>query len=213
MTREAEVAQRLRPPPTGLSADSSTQTSVALSWDSLTNARYYRLERREGVTGSWVIVSSYISGTSRTAYGLTCNTTHYFRISARGDGSPYTTSFGTASSSVSRATTTCPNATAPSGLSADSSNVNSVSLSWNSVTNAYRYRVERSTTSTGPWTTVSSYISGSSYTARFLACNTTYHFRVSARGDGSLCRPPSAPRPPACPGQRPRAPMRLHPRA
>ena len=138
----------LAPVPTGLSADSSTQTSVALSWDSLTNAQYYRLERREGVTGSWVIVSSYISGTSRTAYGLTCNTTHYFRISARGDGSPYTTSFGTASSSVSRATTTCPNATAPSGLSADSSNVNSVSLSWNSRTNAAAYKIERATTST-----------------------------------------------------------------
>ena len=177
----------LAPAPSGLSADSSTRTSVSLSWDSLTNAYRYKLERREGTTGTWVTVSSYISGTStsRTAYGLTCGLTYYFRISARGDGSPYTTSFGTASSSVSRATTTCPNATAPSGLSADSSNVNSVSLSWNSRTNASWYRVERSISSAGPWTTVSSYISGSSYTARFLACNTTYHFRVSARGDGS----------------------------
>ena len=39
--------------------------------------------------------------------GLECSTTYYFRVSARGDGSPYSTTFGSASSSVSRATSAC----------------------------------------------------------------------------------------------------------
>ena len=34
-------------------------------------------------------------------------TCHHFRVSARGDGSPYSTTFGSASSSVSRATSAC----------------------------------------------------------------------------------------------------------
>ncbi len=49
-------------------------------------------------------------GRTRTATGLDCGTTYHFRVSARGDGSPYSTSFGSASASVSGATSACPSA-------------------------------------------------------------------------------------------------------
>ena len=43
-------------------------------------------------------VGSETGGTSGTATGLDCDTTYYFRVSARGDGSPYSTTFGDTSS-------------------------------------------------------------------------------------------------------------------
>ena len=52
-------------------------------------------------------MGSETGDTSRTATGLDCSTTYYFRVSARGDGSPYSTTFGDPSSSVSRATSAC----------------------------------------------------------------------------------------------------------
>lgn len=51
---------------------------------------------------------------------LTCNTTYYFRVSARGDGHPYSTDFGSASSSVSRATSACAPTTPTVGVDVDS---------------------------------------------------------------------------------------------
>ena len=171
--------------PGGLTTTGSTPSSVSLSWDSVTDAYRYKLERREGTSGSWQTVSSNISGTTRTASGLDCDTTYYFRVSARGDGSPLSPTFGSASSLASRSTSTCPNASAPGGLTTTGFTPSSVSLSWNSVTDAYRYKLERRDGTSGSWQTVSSFISGTTRTASGLECNTTYYFRVSARGDGS----------------------------
>ena len=96
------------PAPTGLTVTSSDRYSVSLSWSSVSDAYRYKLERREGTSGSWSTVSSGISGTSKTATGLDCNTTYYFKVSARGDGSPYSTTFGTPSTTdVSSQTDAC----------------------------------------------------------------------------------------------------------
>ena len=173
------------PAPTGLSVTSSTDASVSLSWNSVTDAYRYKLERSTSSSGPWTDVGSETSGTSRTATGLDCDTTYYFRVSARGDGSPYSTTFGGTSSAVSRATSDCSAAPAPTGLSVTSSTDASVSLSWNPVADAHRYKLEQSTSSSGPWTDVGSETSSTSETASGLECSTTYYFRVSARGDGS----------------------------
>ena len=154
----------------------------------MTDAAAYKLERSLSSSGPWTVVSSTIpsTSTSHTAAGLTCGLTYYFRVSARGDGSPYSTTFGTATSPVSRATDTCTvTAPAPTGFSADSSTATGVTLSWNTVTDAAAYKVERSDSSAGPWTEVSSTITSTSHDVTGLTCNTTYYLRVSARGDGS----------------------------
>ncbi len=173
------------PAPGGLHVTADTVSSVSLSWNAVTDAYRYKLERRLGTSGSWQTVSSTISGTTAVASGLECNTTYYFRVSARGDGNPLSTTFGDVSSSVSRTTSTCPDAPAPGGLHVTADTVSSVSLSWNAVTDAYRYKLERRLGTSGSWQTVSSTISGTTAVASGLECNTTYYFRVSARGDGS----------------------------
>ena len=102
------------PPPTGLTVTRSTQNSVSLSWNSVSNASKYKLERsRNGSTG-WISVDSEITDptTSKEATGLDRCTTYYFRVSAAGNGSKYSTAFGDPSSNVSGTTTGCPTPTA-----------------------------------------------------------------------------------------------------
>ena len=95
------------PAPTGLSVTGSTDASVSLSWNPVADGYRYKLERSTSSSGPWTDVGSETGDTSRTATGLDCGTTYYFTVSARGDGTPYSTTFGSASSSVSRATSAC----------------------------------------------------------------------------------------------------------
>ena len=176
------------PAPTGLRVMASTQTGATLNWTALTDAQYYKLERSTSSTGPWTSISDTISATSYTVTGLDCNTTYYFKVSARGDGSPYSTTFGSQSSGdVSKSTTGCPNAPAPLGLESTDSAQTSVSLSWDAVADAQYYKLERSLNGSSGWTLADAgadSITGTSDMVTGLDCNTTYYFRVSARGDG-----------------------------
>ena len=64
--------------------------------------------------------AAFQSWGSGTATGLNCNTTYHFRVSERGDGSTYSTTFGGASSSVSGATSACAPTTPTVGVDVDS---------------------------------------------------------------------------------------------
>ena len=113
LTPEAEgregpgQGENYAPAPTGLRVTSSTDASVSLSWNTVTDAYRYKLERSTSSSGPWTDVGTETGDTSGTATGLDCGTTYHFRVSARGDGSPYSTTFGNPTSSVSRATSAC----------------------------------------------------------------------------------------------------------
>ena len=170
------------PAPTGLRVTSDTDDSVSLSWNAVTDAHYYKVEYRRSSSSSW-LHASYTSGTSRTVFGLDPNTAYDFQVRARGDGSPYSYTYGSPSTSVSR-TTDPPTAPAPTGLRATASTESSVSLSWNAVTDAGAYKVEYRRSSSSSWLHAS-YTSGTSRTVSGLDPNTAYDFQVRARGDGS----------------------------
>ena len=119
------------PAPAGLSSTDSDQFSVTLSWNPITDAQYYKLQRGTSPTGPWTDISDTISGTTRTVSGLECNTLYYFKVRARGDGNPYSTTFGQQSSGdVSRRTTECPAAPAPIGLEVPASAETTITLEW-----------------------------------------------------------------------------------
>ena len=171
------------PAPTGLRVTSDTDDSVSLSWNAVTDAHYYKVEYRRSSSSSW-LHASYTFGTSRTVSGLDPNTAYDFQVRARGDGSPYSYTYGSPSTSVSR-TTDPPTAPAPTGLRATASTETSVSLRWNDVTDAGAYKVEYRRSSSISWLHAGYVYSSTSDTVDGLDCDTSYDFQVRARGDGS----------------------------
>ena len=75
---------------------------------------------------------------------------------------------------------------APEGLSAEAAGADSVPLSWSAVPNASKYRVEYRAGMDGEWSTASDSVTETNYTVEGLNSNTTYEFRVSAYGDGTV---------------------------
>ena len=100
--------------PTGLMNTATTEYSVSLGWNSVTGAEFYKIERSaDGQTG-WAVVSAQddtvaAPATKHTVTGLACGTGHYFRVSARGDGTPRLATYGTVSATLGPVTTdACP---------------------------------------------------------------------------------------------------------
>ena len=154
--------------PTGLKVTSRSQRTVSLTWNAVTDAIEYKVE--------WGSSSATTSSTSSTAFGLRCGRTYQFQVRARGDGYPYSKDYGDASPVVSGTTSDCQSAPAPSDLEISAVDDTSVSLIWTAVTGAIEYKVE--------WGSLSTTTSFASYTVSNLKCETTYQFRVRARGDG-----------------------------
>ncbi|MGC6175512.1 LamG-like jellyroll fold domain-containing protein [Lacrimispora sp. 38-1] len=79
-----------------------------------------------------------------------------------------------------------PGSTIPdtSNLKATAGN-SKVDLSWNSVTDATSYIVKRSTTAGGPYTTIATGITGTTYTDTGVTNGTTYYYVVTAIINGS----------------------------
>ena len=73
---------------------------------------------------------------------------------------------------------------APQGLAGTSAE-NSIALSWHSVTNATKYRVEYRHRDSPEWTVDDDTITGTTHTLDELKCYTWHQFRVSAYGNGT----------------------------
>ena len=79
-----------RPPkPENLTVGTVTETSVSLSWDTVTNASKYRVEYVPGGGGQVVTDDDTITGTTHTVDGLTCESEYRFLVSAYDSGTEY----------------------------------------------------------------------------------------------------------------------------
>ena len=177
----------MAPAPTGLTVTSDTDDSVSLSWNAVTDAGAYKVEYRRSSSISWLHAGYVWSGSSDTVDGLDCNHELLLSGPSAGDGSPYSYTYGNPSFSVSETTDACPVpvAPAPTGLTVTSDTDDSVSLSWNAVTDAAVYQVEYRRSSSISWLHAGYVYSSTSDTVDGLDCDTSYDFRVRARGDGS----------------------------
>lgn len=73
---------------------------------------------------------------------------------------------------------------APTGLGATAVSASQIDLSWTASTGATSYNVKRATTSGGPYTTVASGVTGTSFNDTGLTESTTYYYVVSAGNAG-----------------------------
>lgn len=142
--------------------------SITLSWDKLTYADSYQIDML--VDGKWKYVTK-ITDNSYTVTGLSANTTYNFRVFSF-KGSAYSVPSAKITAKTTAGDSTKP--ATPANLKA-AVTAESVTLSWNKVTNADSYQIDKLVD--GKWKYVAK-VTDDSYTVTGLSENTSYDFRV-----------------------------------
>lgn len=158
--------------PAGLSASPADQ-QVSLSWNPVSNATSYNVKRSTSSGGPYTTIAQHMASTQYLDQGLTNGTTYYYVVSA-------VNAIGESANSaqVSAAPGQTP-APEPFTLSAAASN-GKVTLNWTSSLYATNYKVQRSTSSSGPYTVIASQVSQTSYEDSGVANGTTYYYVITA---------------------------------
>ena len=79
-----------RPPaPGNFTAIATGDTSMALSWDAVSNTSKYRVEYISRGDADWNLDDDTLTDTTHTVDGLTCGREYAFRVSAYGSGTTY----------------------------------------------------------------------------------------------------------------------------
>ena len=160
------------PAPTGLTATPGN-AQVTLNWNASSGASSYNVKRSTTNGGPYTTIATGVTSTSFTNTGLTNGTTFFFVVSAVNSAGE------SGNSNQASATPQLSVPPAPTNLVATPGD-GQVSLSWNASSGATSYNVKRSTTSGGPYSTVASGVTSTSFTNTGLTNGTTYFFVVSA---------------------------------
>ena len=115
------------------------QDSVTLSWTATDGVTNYTVEQAVNViTNSYTLLASYTTPPAdHTVSGLLCNRSYTFRVSAKGDGTPFSETW--ARTLVTAMTTPCP---APPGLSLEPLPRRKARLTWTYSGPATRFTVQ-----------------------------------------------------------------------
>ena len=201
------------PAPKGLMTATTGPTSIQVSWDAVIDAQDYRLQRYGSLvrqarqTQGWLDVAEGITATSYAVTAansnelnpILCGQTHQFRVSARGDGWPYSTAYDNNSKTVDGSTQQCPRPPAPTGVTAVESGLTSITVSWDARDGVRFYQVDRfftgirsdsdnSQSTRSDWVPIVEEFDGTSHTVKSadLICAQDHQFRVSGKGDGLI---------------------------
>jgi len=161
--------------PTGLSATPGN-AQVTLNWTASSGAASYNVKRSTITGGPYTTVAAGVTTTSYTDTGVTNGTTYYYVVSAVNSCGE---SVNSNEASATPAAAAVP--AAPTGLTATAGpGAKKISLAWTASSGASSYNVKRSTVSGGPYTTIATGITTTSYTDMGLISGRTYFYVVSA---------------------------------
>ena len=167
----AELAVATVPAPATLSAIAGNN-AVVLSWSAAPGAISYTVQRAASSGGPFTTLVGSLAATNHTDATAINGTTYFYRVTS------LTPSFESATSAVAIATPSASIAV-PWGLAGTPANTGAI-LTWSPVTGATGYRVKRSTTHGGPYTTLASSLLAPSFTDTGLTNGTTYFYVVTA---------------------------------
>ncbi|QMV43203.1 glycoside hydrolase family 48 protein [Cohnella cholangitidis] len=143
--------------PAGLTA-AAGNAQATLSWTASSGAASYNVKRATTNGGPYATVATGVTGTSYADTGLTNGTTYYYVVSAVNAAGESANSAQASATPI--AVPTVP--AAPTGLTATGGNAQ-VALSWTASSGAVSYNVKRATTNGGPYATVATGVTGTSY--------------------------------------------------
>ena len=162
------------PAPTGLTATAVSSSQINLSWSASSGATSYNVKRATVSGGPYTTIATGVTATSYSDTGLSASTTYYYVVSAVNSAGE------SPNSSQASATTSVAIPPAPTGLTATAVSSNQINLSWSASSGATSYNVKRATVSGGPYTTIATGVTATSYNNTGLAASTTYYYVVSA---------------------------------
>lgn len=151
---------------------SKTDSSVTINWNNITNNSGYEIIWNNSTT-----VTTNTNITTKSFSGLLRNTSYPFSIRALGAGD-FESSIYTSTSVTTNKTKLNP----PSGLSETNTTYNSLSVSWNSVTNNSGYTVSYNDGSQSGTT----FTTNTNTTINGLNTNSTYSVQVRTEGTGDF---------------------------
>ncbi|MYC34155.1 MAG: matrixin family metalloprotease [Chloroflexi bacterium] len=182
----SDSATTLTPPPapTGLRKVSDSYNSVRIGWSHVSGVAEYYIAYKKSGSGGWSYKHYRYPGSAYSVGSLSCATGYTFSVRAKGDGKTYAAQWSNWSSFLSATSGLC-RVAAPSGLRATNVTGTGVSLRWNAVTGATRYRVQYREKNVDTYWRHGQYAGTGAYTTLgSLSCGKTYQFVVDAQGDG-----------------------------
>jgi hypothetical protein len=164
--------------PSSLTATAVSSSQINLSWtDNSGNETGFKIERKTGAGGTYSQIATV--GANVTTYsntGLAASTTYFYRVRANnGSGD---SAYSNEASATTQAGGTAP--AAPAGLTATAVSSSQINLAWTASSGATSYNVKRATVSGGPYSTIATGVTTTSYSNTGLSASTTYYYVVSA---------------------------------
>lgn len=152
------------------------KAKVSLSWDAVTDATGYTVQRSETAGGPYTTIAENVTETSYTDTSVTNGTTYYYIVTAVGEDGD----IGDSNEASATPHDSLFDLTATGGDA-------KVTLSWHEMAGATGYIVKRSETSGGPYTTIADNVTDTSYIDTSVTNGTTYYYIVTAiNADGTI---------------------------
>jgi cellulose 1,4-beta-cellobiosidase len=161
--------------PTNLMATAGN-AQVSLSWTASSGATSYNVLRATTGAGPYASIASGVAMTSYSDSTVTNGTTYYYVVQAVNSGG------ASGNSNPASATPIAP-PSAPTNLTAAAGNAQ-VSLSWSASSGATSYSVLRATANGGPYASIASGVTTTSYTDTNVTNGTSYYYVVQAVNNG-----------------------------
>lgn len=160
------------PTPEDLGASEGCLSKIHLKWKAVPGGDKYRIYRSSSSTGSFTTLTT----TTDTTYTDNSTGIYYYKVAA------YTGGYSTAISDQSAT------ATGSTGITLNSPDMvtatqgtytNRIEISWNSVADAARYNIYKSTTLNGTYTKLNVSTSATSYT-EYVSGKSTFYYKITS---------------------------------
>lgn len=164
-TRDAAVAAPV------LKGEATSTSIIHLSWDAVSGAKSYRIERAESENGEYQVIADNLTTTSYDDKDLKTNTTYYYRAYSLNSAAERPASQVLAVKTKSFAK--------PEDMTGVriSAGANSASIRWQFAYDTY-YKVLRSDKENGTYAVVADKVDGTSYVDEGLTNGQTYYYKV-----------------------------------
>jgi rhamnogalacturonan endolyase len=168
------VQSILNPPsvPTNIAATVITPSRIDVTWTASQGATLYRIKRAYSAGGPYITIGFATTGTSFSDTNVEVSGVYYYIVTA------ISNSGESANSPVIIGSVT--GLPAPTNLTATAVSSSQVNLSWTASAGATSYLVRRSFNSGGPYTTIASGVTSTSYSDTTVTSGGTYYYTIAA---------------------------------